>query len=126
MHVANAEAEDKASQEGTVVPLSLPIAVETNNHSAAAKMEAMHVAEAQAKDKASQEGAVFLDRNIAVKKLTTISAAAQMEAMHVAEAQAKDKASQEGTRSSSFIEIKTDVYPSGSSDGSTASSGSEG
>ena len=83
MHVAEAEAKDKAHQE------------------AAAKMEAMHVAEAEAKDKAHQEAAAQMEAmhvaEAEAKDKAHQEAAAKMEAMHVAEAEAKDKASQEGS-----------------------------
>lgn len=55
MHTAEAEAKEKAHQEGWFQHLS-SFSSRANTNTAAAKMEAMHVAEAEAKDKASQEG----------------------------------------------------------------------
>jgi hypothetical protein len=54
MHVAEAQAKDKAHQEGMHDAWCDPELIA--DQVAAAQMEAMHVAEAEAKDKAHQEG----------------------------------------------------------------------
>lgn len=56
MHVAEAEAKDKAHQERMTALFShLWRLVKLTYYAEAAQMEAMHVAEAEAKDKADQE-----------------------------------------------------------------------
>lgn len=64
MHVAEAQAKDKAHQEGRSFQHYVTFESSLTNDTAAAQMEAMHVAEAEAKDKAHQEGISGQNRNI--------------------------------------------------------------
>jgi len=56
MHVAEAEAKDKAHQEGTGPLILFTVSRSLTSHIAAAAMEEMHIVNEQAKDKADQEG----------------------------------------------------------------------